>query len=241
MTSDQTATDVNEPLAGWKLWVTGLLRILIVVGVLAGILFAAAGRIDWPAAWLLTFLYVIFLLIVIVWGFRNAPDVLKERGRIASNVKSWDKFINAVYAILLIVLLITAGLDAGRYGWSNMPRTLQVIGILGLILAGGVIWWTMAENAYLSRWARIQDDRGQKVVTSGPYRYIRHPMYASIILLVICIALELGSWWALIPSGLIGVLFVLRTALEDRMLHEELAGYREYASQVRYRLVPRIW
>jgi protein-S-isoprenylcysteine O-methyltransferase Ste14 len=231
----------GESLGGWKLWARGLLRILVIVGALAGILFAAAGRVDWLAAWSLIFLYAIFLLIVMVWGFRNAPDLMKERGRIASNVKSWDKFINAVYAILLIALLITAGLDAGRYGWSSMPLALQVMGTLGLILAGWVIRWTTAENAYLSRWARIQEDRGQKVVTSGPYRYIRHPMYAAIILLVACMAIELGSWWALIPSGLIGALFLVRTALEDRMLREELAGYREYASQVRYRLVPGIW
>ncbi|MEW5814649.1 MAG: isoprenylcysteine carboxylmethyltransferase family protein [Spirochaetota bacterium] len=241
MSVNESPTNENKPLNGWKLWARGFLRILVIVGIMAGILFAASGRIDWLAAWLLTFLYVIFLLIVIIWGYRNAPDLLRERGRMASNVKLWDKIINAVYAILLIVLLIIAGLDAGRYGWSEMSLALQVLGALGLILSGWVIWWTMAENAYLSRWARIQEDRGQRVVTGGPYRYIRHPMYAAIILLVICIAIELGSWWALIPGGLIGGLFVLRTALEDRMLHEELAGYREYAAQVRYRLVPGIW
>ena len=122
-----------------------------------------------------------------------------------------------------------------------MPLLLQVLGGLGLILAGGVIWWTMTVNAYLSRWARIQGDRGQEVVTRGPYRYVRHPMYAAIILLALCVAMELGSWWALIPGTLIDVLFVVRTRLEDRMLHEELPGYREYANRVRYRLVPGIW
>jgi protein-S-isoprenylcysteine O-methyltransferase Ste14 len=241
MTTNQSSTHENRHLDGWKLWARGLFRIFLLVAVLAGILFASAGRVDWLAAWLLTLLYVTFLLIVMIWGVRTAPDLLRERGTIASNVKAWDKLINAIYAILLIVLLIIAGLDAGRYGWSEMPLALRVLGTLGLVLAGWVIWWTMAENAYLSRWARIQKDRGQSVVTSGPYRYIRHPMYAAIILLVLCIAIELGSWWALIPSGLIGVLFVIRTALEDRMLHEELAGYREYACQVRFRLVPWIW
>jgi protein-S-isoprenylcysteine O-methyltransferase Ste14 len=99
----------------------------------------------------------------------------------------------------------------------------------------------MAENAYASRWVRIQKDRGQRVVTSGPYRYIRHPMYAAIILLVSCIAIELGSWWALIPSALIGMLFMIRMALEDRMLQEELIGYKDYARKVRYRLLPGLW
>lgn len=241
MMGNQHSTHENKRRNGWKLWARGLLRIAIVVGVMAAILFAAAGRIDWLAAWLLTVLYIVFLMIVMIWGARYAPDLLQERGRIAPNVKSWDKIINVIYAVLLVILLIIAGLDVGRYGWSEMPLAWQVLGALGLIAAGWVIWWTMAENAYLSRWARIQEDRGQQVVTSGPYRYIRHPMYAAIILLVICIAIELGSWLALIPGGLIGVLFVIRTALEDRMLHAELAGYREYASHVRYRLVPRIW
>jgi len=101
--------------------------------------------------------------------------------------------------------------------------------------------WTLMENAYLSRWARIQQDRGQRVVTTGPYRIIRHPMYAAIILLMICIPLELGSFWALILGVLIGVLFVIRTVLEDRMLIDELDGYIEYSHRVRYRLFPRIW
>ncbi len=241
MPAHQTSTHETGSPADWKMWTRGILRILIVVGVMAGILFAAAGRVDWLAAWLLTILYLIFLLIMMIWGIKNAPDLFQERGRIASNVKSWDKIINAAYAILLIVLLIIAGLDAGRYGWSEMPFILQVLGALGLFLAGWVIWWALAENAYASRWARIQQDRGQQVVTSGPYRYLRHPMYAAIILLVFCIAIELGSWWALFPGGLIAGLFVIRTELEDRMLHEELAGYREYASQVRYRLIPGIW
>ena len=218
-----------------------ILGLIVVVGVLAGILFGAAGRLDWPAAWLLSLMYLAFLIIVVAWGTRNAPELMEERVRVAENVKSWDKTVNALYAILLLVLLVVAGLDAGRYQWSSMPLLLQVLGGLGLILAGGVIWWTMTVNAYLSRWARIQGDRGQEVVTRGPYRYVRHPMYAAIILLALCVAMELGSWWALIPGTLIDVLFVVRTRLEDRMLHEELPGYREYANRVRYRLVPGIW
>ena len=141
----------------------------------------------------------------------------------------------------MIALLIVAGLDAGRYAWSAFPPALQLIGGAGLVLSGWTIWRVLAENTFASRYARIQDDRGQTVVSSGPYRHVRHPMYAAIIVLMVCIALALGSWWAVIPAGLIGVLFVLRTALEDRMLHEELAGYREYVAQVRYRLVPGLW
>ncbi len=101
--------------------------------------------------------------------------------------------------------------------------------------------WVTRTNAYLSRFARIQDDRGQQVVTTGPYRYVRHPMYAAVIPFILCIALILGSWWALVPGAIIAILFVVRTALEDRMLQEELPGYKAYAQHVRYRLLPGVW
>jgi protein-S-isoprenylcysteine O-methyltransferase Ste14 len=222
-------------------YLRGIFRILIIVLVLAVVLFASAGRIDWPAAWMLISLYAVYLFGVMLWGIKKAPDLLLERGRVADNVKRWDKLINAVYAVLVIAELVIAGLDARRFGWSSTPFVLQVLGGLGLITAFWVIWRTMVENAYLSRWARIQDDRGQQVIRSGPYALVRHPMYAAIILLVVSMALELGSYWSLLPASLIVVLFVVRTILEDRMLHEELAGYREYASRVRSRLVPGIW
>ena len=227
--------------SGWKLWVRRVFQVVLIIVVMDGILFLSAGHMDWPGAWLWTLMYFAFLLAFAVWATRNAPDLLKERGRVAANVKGWDKVIGVVYTVLLVVLLITAGLDAGRFRWSVMPFVLQVLGVIGLIPSGGAIWWTTVANAYLSRWARIQDDRGQKVVTGGPYRYVRHPMYLGIIGLFICLPLVLGSSWALIPGGLIGVLYVIRTALEDRMLQEELPGYREYAGRVRYRLLPGVW
>jgi protein-S-isoprenylcysteine O-methyltransferase Ste14 len=217
------------------------MRILLLIVVIACILFPAAGRIDWPAAWLLIILYLVYLLGVMIWGFKNAPDLLQERGRIASNVKTWDKLINAVYAIFLVILLIVAALDAVRFGWSKMALGFQAAGIAGLVASGWFIWRVIAENAYASRWARIQADRGQVVVTSGPYRFVRHPMYAAIILLVASLALALGSWWGLVPGGAIAVLFFIRTGMEDRMLQEELPGYREYARRVRFRLFPGIW
>jgi len=212
----------------------------LVVGLLGGILFLAAGRLDWAAAWIAIGLYTAFLLFMLAWGAAHAPDLMRERGRLAGNVKSWDKLINLGYTLALIGLLLTAGLDA-RYGWSGMPPVLKWLGGTGMIASSYVIWLTMKENAYLSRWARIQQDRGQTVVSSGPYRFVRHPMYAAILGFVLSLTLLLGSAWALIPAGIVTALYVLRTALEDRMLREELAGYREYARQVRFRLIPGLW
>jgi protein-S-isoprenylcysteine O-methyltransferase Ste14 len=170
-------------------YLRGISRILIIVLVLAVVLFASSGRVDWPAAWMLVSLYAVYLFGVMVWGIKKAPDLLQERGRVAANVKVWDKVINVVYTILVVGQLVVSGLDAQRFGWSSVPLVLQGLGGLGLIVAGWLIWRTMVENAYLSRWARIQDDRGQRVISSGPYALVRHPMYTAIILLVHAMAL----------------------------------------------------
>jgi len=134
-----------------------------------------------------------------------------------------------------------AGLDAGRFRWSSTPPSLRILGWLGLLAAGGMGWWSMSADTYLSHMVRIQHDRGHRVVTTGPYQYVRHPMYVGTILFALGVPLVLGSCWALVPGGSIGVLFVVRTALEDRMLRDQLSGYKEYAERVRYRLLPGIW
>ncbi len=159
----------------------------------------------------------------------------------ASNVKGWDKILLALYTTALVALLVVGALDAGRFRWTEMSVALQVVGVIGIIPCGIWLFWVTKTNAYLSRFARIQDDRSQQVVTTGPYRYVRHPMYAAIIPFILCIALILGSGWALVPGAIIAALFIIRTALEDRMLQAELPGYTEYAQRVRYRLVPGVW
>jgi protein-S-isoprenylcysteine O-methyltransferase Ste14 len=218
-----------------------VLRILLVITISGGLLFISAGRISWISAWLVLLLFLIYLVLVMIWGIRNSPELLMERGKIEGNVKSWDKIINALYTLSLIFMLVITGFDSQRYGWTSMPIGIQVLGFVVMICSGWLIWRTMSENAYASRWARIQDDRGHKVVTTGPYSYVRHPMYMGVIILVFSSSLALGSLWGFVPSGLIGFLYIIRTLLEDQMLKEELDGYQEYAIEVRYRLIPRIW
>jgi protein-S-isoprenylcysteine O-methyltransferase Ste14 len=160
---------------------------------------------------------------------------------VAENVKPWDNIIMAIYTLLLIVMIVVAGLDSGRFNWSPTPLTAKLIGTTGLLFAMFVIWRVMAANTYLSERVRIQEERGHKVITSGPYRYVRHPMYVGIIIAALSTPLVLDSWLALFPGGLIAILFVIRTFLEDRTLHEELAGYKDYSVKVRYRLLPGVW
>jgi protein-S-isoprenylcysteine O-methyltransferase Ste14 len=225
----------------WRALLKRVVALFVVILIMDLLLFVPAGRLDWPEAWILSLLYGVFLLAYAVWGTLKAPDLLEERSRVAENVKVWDKVIMAIYTVLLLATLIFAGLDVGRSRWSHMPVALQVLGLVGIVLASGLIFWTILTNAYLSRMVRIQEDRGHQVVTGGPYRYVRHPMYAGIILLFPCMVLFLGSWWALVTALLIAMLMVLRTALEDRALQAELPGYAEYAQRTRYRLLPGVW
>jgi protein-S-isoprenylcysteine O-methyltransferase Ste14 len=176
-----------------------------------------------------------------IWMKTNAPGLMKERMSRNKEMKSWDKIIMSAYSFLLIILLAVPGLDAVRFGWSKVPLIVKVLGFIGYIPALSFAFWAMRENAYASDVVRIQEDRGHTVCTTGPYRYVRHPMYTGVILFVLCFPLSLGSLYSFIPACLVIILFVLRTALEDKALQEELPGYKEYAQEVRYRLLPKVW
>ncbi len=206
-----------------------------------GACFAIAGRLDWVQAWAFFAVFIVYSAVVLGWLARSNPDLFQERRRTGQNVEGWDKVVMRVYTVLLLVLFATSALDAGRYRWSEVPVALQAGAWAGMVLAGAVVWHVMAVNAYLSSMVRIQEDRGQEVVSKGLYRYVRHPMYVAIMVLITCVPLLLGSFWGLIPGCLIVGLFVYRTAREDRTLMDKLPGYREYAQRVRYRLLPGVW
>jgi protein-S-isoprenylcysteine O-methyltransferase Ste14 len=172
---------------------------------------------------------------------KKAPDLLKERMRRKKDVKSWDKIIMAFYSFFLILILILPGLDAVRFQWSNVPLYAKILAFIGYVPGSALAFWAMRENAFLSDVVRIQEDRGHTVCTTGPYKYVRHPMYVGVILIMLCFPISLGSFYTLIPAVIIMILFSVRTALEDKTLREELPGYKEYAQNVRYRLIPGIW
>jgi protein-S-isoprenylcysteine O-methyltransferase Ste14 len=217
-----------------------IVQVLVSILLIGALLFLSAGRLDWLWGWL--FLAAFFLLMLAsAFVMSKSPDLINERGRQAENIKGWDKVLMGIYSFLLFTVPVVAGLDAVQCRWSAMPLALHVVGVVLAIPAMIMPLWAMSANAYLSTMVRIQDDRGQQVITAGPYRYVRHPMYVGTIFFGLCIPLFLGSWWAFVPCGLIIVIFIVRTALEDRTLREELPGYAEYAQRVRYRLVPGVW
>ena len=143
--------------------------------------------------------------------------------------------------ILLVIFLATAALDAGRFGWSAVPIVVQGVATAAVVAAIAAMLWCGVANHFLSDKTRIQSEREHTVVQHGPYRFVRHPLYASRIVLIMGTALTLGSWIAVVPAVLVALLLVLRTSLEDRMLTTELPGYQEYATHVPERLVPGLW
>jgi protein-S-isoprenylcysteine O-methyltransferase Ste14 len=215
----------------------------IIVTVLLGVaLFASAGRVDLPMFWVYLVVHSGAQLAMALLVFRRNRDLLEERQRPGVGAKAWDRRLLRVYTMLTMVLFVMAGLDVGRLHWSDTVSLWgQIVALLGFALSFTFTIWAMVVNDFYSRIVRIQEDRGQYVVTKGPYRFVRHPSYIGSILSWVCAALALGSWLALVPVALIAATVVVRTALEDRALQTELGGYREYARQVRYRLVPGVW
>ena len=155
--------------------------------------------------------------------------------------KKWDIWLTILGALLLpLILYVVAGLDRGAE-WSALPFWLQVVALVGMVLGIAITDWAMWANRFFSGTVRIQEDRGHTVAAGGPYRAVRHPGYVGTLVFEVFTPLLLGSWWAWIPGLLSAVLLLVRTALEDRTLQEELEGYEAYARQVRYRLLPGLW
>jgi protein-S-isoprenylcysteine O-methyltransferase Ste14 len=203
-------------------------------------LLLAAGRFDWPNGWAYIGLYTASIVLGGAWMVRHHPEVINERGRSDPNTKTFDRIIAPFYLVTSLGVFIVAGLDA-RWGWSSVPLGLQALGGVGLVLSMVGVYWVMANNPFLAQTVRIQTERGHRVATTGPYRLVRHPMYADTLYFFWATPLLLGSWWAFVPAVLLLVILFIRTALEDKTLQAELPGYREYAGQVRYRLIPGLW
>ncbi|UCC83557.1 MAG: isoprenylcysteine carboxylmethyltransferase family protein [Gemmatimonadota bacterium] len=219
-----------------------LIRIVVFGAIMAAILFTAAGRTDWPMAWLYIALFSASSLISSLILILGNPELMSERTGVRGDVRSWDKLIAPLVIFYIPMMMwLVAGVDT-RHGWSGpLPPELQLgtlaIAVPAILLAN----WAMKSNEFFSLFFRIQRERGHHVVTGGPYQYVRHPGYAGGLAFNLATPLLLGSLWALIPAATIAFLFVLRTALEDSALQAELDGYTDYTRRVRYRLLPGVW
>jgi protein-S-isoprenylcysteine O-methyltransferase Ste14 len=220
-----------------RLMAKGSLALLVVMT----LLLALAGRVDYWQLWLFGAINVCFLAAMAV-VFSGSADLFRERFRASAEAKGWDRVLWIFFGPANLAIVITAGLDAGRFGWSaGYPPLIYALGYLGYVCGGALHLWSIRQNPFYTSTVSIQEDGGQSVIDRGPYRLVRHPGYSGIILMVNSMAVVLGSPWALIPSGCSTLVLILRTWLEDRALRNELSGYGDYAARIRYRLLPGVW
>ncbi len=213
---------------------------LIAMGVL---LFVPAGDLDWPAGWVFLATLMASAVILSVWLARHDPALLAERMKfpVRREQKGWDRIVTALLLIAYVAWTALAGLDAGRFYWSSMPLLLQALGFALIIACMVFAWLTFRENTFAAPVVRIQTERGQKAITTGPYALVRHPMYAGALLFMIGQPLLLGSWWALAAAPVLILLMAIRAVGEERELARALPGYAQYMKTVRFRLIPGVW
>jgi len=213
------------------------LLFLLTVAVTALVLFLPAGSFNYWQAWV--FMAVLFTpaIVILAYFLKHDPEFLERRLRYREKETSQQKLIIVTDLILLIGIFIP-GLDY-RYGWSNVPVWLVIASDIVVFLAYMFIFFVFRENSYASRIVEV--DKKQKVISTGPYAIVRHPMYAALIPMYLCVPLALGSYPTLIFFAPIIVVIILRIFDEEKLLLRNLKGYREYTKKVRYRLIPGIW
>lgn len=222
-------------------------KVWIVLGVeflvFALLLFLPAGTIMWSAGWAFLILFFAGAVAITLVLARHDPALLAERMKppIQPGQPLWDKILLCVVILLWLGWLILMGLDAVRFRWSVMSKWLQLIGAVGIALSFWVCYRVFRENTFLAPVVRIQKERGHKVISTGPYSIVRHPLYSAALIMLPSTALMLGSWYGVAVSFLINAAIVFRTWMEDCKLKRELDGYAAYAVRVPYRLLPFVW
>jgi protein-S-isoprenylcysteine O-methyltransferase Ste14 len=216
-----------------------VIQIVIFVA-LGSLLFVAAGTLQWPAAWVLIAEMGVGGITLCLWLGRHDPSLLAERLSVHYQAP-WDKALVAALMVSLIGSFVLMAFDAVRFHWSQIPLSLRVVGAFLVLLAIYFNYLACRENTFAATAVKIQTERGHRVVSTGPYAYVRHPMYTGIVFFYIGVPLLLGSWYGLAAAMLSLSILGGRVVLEERTLMAELAGYREYVERVRYRLIPGIW
>ncbi|SED35942.1 Protein-S-isoprenylcysteine O-methyltransferase Ste14 [Rhizobiales bacterium GAS191] len=212
-------------------------------GAMAVLLFSAAGTLNWPGAWAFLAEMVGLSLVSGSSLARHDPALLEERLRplVQKDQMAADKVLMSLFLLLVILWLVFMGLDAVRFAWSSVPLFLQALGALCLFICVAIGYRVMRENSFAAPVVKIQTERRQTVITTGPYRHVRHPMYAGALFFFVGTPLLLGSWWGLAFALALTLLLCVRIPIEEKALRAGLQGYDDYAARVRYRLIPLIW
>jgi len=198
---------------------------------------------DWWEAWVYAIVFILGFAVSRLLAARRHPDLLSERAHYMhqTDAKAWDKKLSPMVGLGSGFIPLVAGLDA-LFSWSaSFSLHVKILALVIILVGFALGSYALIENRFFSGMVRIQVERGHRVVSGGPYRWVRHPGYAGSLLAYLASPIWLDSWWALLPAIIITILLFIRTYLEDKTLQDELDGYREYASKVRFRLIPGIW
>jgi protein-S-isoprenylcysteine O-methyltransferase Ste14 len=215
---------------------------LLWVVAMGALLFAAAGTLRWPAAWMFLATMALISLAAGSWLARTDPGLLAERMRLTAQDEQppADKIFVPVIGGVFLIWFVAIGIDQRLHG-PDFPVVWQALGLALLLLSTVFIMLVMRENSFAAPLVKVQHERGHHVVSTGPYAWVRHPMYSGAVLFFVGMPLLLGSRWGLAASPLFAVLLGIRTTIEERTLIAGLPGYDDYVSRVRYRLLPGVW
>lgn len=220
-----------------------VLQNLVWLAVMAALLFLPAGDWVWPAGWVYLVTMALSAAAITVWLARHDPGLLAERMKfpVRREQPGWDRILTGLILLGFVGWTALAGVDAVRFYWSEMPVILQGLGWALIVACMAIAWLTFRENSFAAPVVRIQAERNQTVVTSGPYALVRHPLYAGALLFMIGQPLLLGSWLALALSPVLVLLMAMRAVGEERELKAALPGYGDYMQTVKFRLIPGVW
>jgi protein-S-isoprenylcysteine O-methyltransferase Ste14 len=218
-----------------------LLQLLAWTVFMAVLILWPAGTLAYPGGWAFIALFTVGSIATVAWLSKHSPSLLRERMSlpVQRQQKPWDRIWLSLFMLGFCAWVIFMAWDAARTGFTAVPTWLQVLGGLAIVLEMVGVWWTFRENAFAAPVVKIQE--GQQVIDTGPYAIVRHPMYASALLLLIGLPLLLGSWIGLALSVVFIVGIAWRAVHEEHALRAELQGYADYTARVRYRFIPGVW
>jgi protein-S-isoprenylcysteine O-methyltransferase Ste14 len=217
---------------------------LLYILLFPAMIFVLSGDLLWPAGWIFCIWFIVLCFSTILYLYRKDPALLAERYKQpgSGNQEPWDRYVVYGLVIGFMLWIIIMPLDAKRFGWSPVfPLWVNVLGGAGLAGSFFLFFRSYTDNTFLSPLVRIQKDRGQQVVSTGVYGFVRHPMYLGAILMFFGTPLLLGSFYGVLAGLALSVLLMARIRGEEKMLGRDLKGYREYMQKIRYRLVPFLW
>lgn len=216
-------------------------RLVFTFGIWGGLLFLSAGTFSWLRGWLHLALWLLTFAVNLAVLLPGNREVISARMNAKRSTERTDTFILVLFLFTTLAIPAIAGLDAVRWQSTTLPFWTVYVGLAIHAAGDALLLWTMAANPFLEKTVRVQSERGHRVITTGPYAIVRHPMYLGVVLMFLAIPLTLGSVWTFLPVVAMTVLLMVRSGVEERLLRRELPGYEAYMEKTRWRILPRIW